>query len=52
MLKSKLGTFKYDILEKALSEMDSNLKLNKLIVDNKTPMADILQLKTVMEGKK
>ena len=52
VLKSKLGTFKYDILEKALSEMDSNLKLNKLIVDNKTPMADILQLKTVMEGKK
>jgi len=52
VLKSKLGIFKYDILEKALTEMDSNLKLNKLIVDNKTPMADILQLKTVMEGKK
>ncbi|NPA60374.1 MAG: hypothetical protein GXO30_07960 [Epsilonproteobacteria bacterium] len=49
VLKSK-NPKKYDDIDKKLQELNSNLKLNSLIVENKTPMQDILQLKSVMGG--
>lgn len=52
IMHSKLAKWKYDRLDSALSNLDSNLKLNSLIVNGKTPMADILQLKSVLKGSK
>jgi len=51
ILKSK-NPKKYNDIDKKLQELNSNLKLNSLIVDNKTPMQDILQLKSVIGGSK
>jgi hypothetical protein len=51
VLKSKIGKEKYNELDNALKSLDSKLRLNKLVVNNKTPMQDILQLKAVMGGK-
>jgi len=52
LMRSKLSKTKYKDLDKGLSEMDKGLTLNSLISNNKTPMADILQLKSVLGGKK
>jgi len=52
LMRSKLSKTKYKDLDKGLSEMDEGLRLNSLIANNKTPMADILQLKSVLGGKK
>ncbi len=52
VMRSKLGENKYKKLEDSLAEMDKRLKLNSLVVNNKTPMADILQLKSVLGGQK
>ena len=51
VLKSK-NPKKYNDIDKKLQELNSNLKLSNLVVDNKTPMQDILQLKSVKEGSK
>ena len=52
IMHSKLAKWKYDRLDSALRSLDNELKLNSLIVNNKTPMADILQLKSVFGGRK
>ncbi|CAA6815347.1 MAG: FIG00471280: hypothetical protein [uncultured Sulfurovum sp.] len=52
LMRSKLSKTKYKDLNKGLYEMDEGLRLNSLIANNKTPMADILQLKSVLGGKK
>jgi len=51
VLKSKIGK-KYEDIDNKLQELNSKLGLNKLIVDDKTPMQDMLQLKSVIGGDK
>lgn len=52
LMHSKISDSKYKKLDKMLSEMSDGLRLSSLIADNKTPMSDILQLKSVLKGKK
>jgi len=52
LMKSKLSKIKYNELEENLFEIDEKLSLSTLISKNKTPMADILQLKSVLGGNK
>jgi len=52
VLKSKIGDKSYKEIDDKLKELNSKLQLNTLIVDNKTPMQDILQLKSVIGGSK
>lgn len=52
IMKSKISNKKYENLDKALKDMNSDLGSQNLIdKNNKTPMADILQLKSVLGGK-
>jgi len=52
VLKSKISIDKYNELDDALKSLDSGFRLNKLVVNGKTPMQDILQLKAVIGGSK
>jgi len=52
LMRSKIDSTKYKELDFTLEKLDKNLKLSNLIVDNKTPMQDILQLKSVMGREK
>jgi CRISPR/Cas system-associated protein Cas10 (large subunit of type III CRISPR-Cas system) len=52
LMRSKIDSTKYKELDSTLEKLDKNLKLSNLIVDNKTPMQDILQLKSVMGREK
>jgi len=47
ILKTKIDTKTYDELNDELQKLHKDLKLDNLIVENKTPMQDILQLKSV-----
>ncbi len=51
LMKAKVGREKYEAIESALKNLDNNLKLNNLIVEGKTPMQDIMQLKSVIGRK-
>jgi len=51
-MRAKIGTDKYKVLDEKLKILDSGLSLNNLIVDNKTPMQDIMQLKSVIGREK
>jgi hypothetical protein len=51
VLKSKVSK-KYSEIDDKLKELHSDLKLSNLIVEKKTPMQDILQLKAVMRGSR
>jgi len=51
LMRAKVDKNKYEKLNTTLKELNSELKLNTLIVDNKTPMQDILQLKSVIGRK-
>jgi len=52
LMRAKIGTDKYKVLDEKLKILDSGLSLNNLIVDNKTPMQDIMQLKSVIGREK
>jgi len=51
LMRAKVGTEKYETLNTTLKALNSELGLNHLIVNNKTPMQDILQLKSVLGRK-
>ena len=51
LMKVKVGREKYEAIESALKNLDNKLKLNNLIVEGKTPMQDIMQLKSVIGRK-
>ena len=50
LMRAKAGR-KYGDIDNKLQELNSNLKLSSLIVDNKTPMQDVMQLKSVIGRK-
>jgi len=52
LMRAKIGTDKYQKLDEVLKSLDGGLSLNNLIVDNKTPMQDIMQLKSVIGREK
>jgi hypothetical protein len=43
--------YKKDILEKNLKNLNENLRLNELIVDDKTPIYDVLQITSVVDSR-
>jgi len=51
LMRAKVGGEKYEKLNTTLKLLNSELQLNNLIVDNKTPMQDIMQLKSVIGRK-
>jgi len=52
ILRAKISEEKYQELNEELKKLHQELKLNNLIVDSKTPMQDILQLKAVMSEER
>ncbi len=51
LMRAKVGIEKYETLNTTLKELNSELGLNQLIVNNQTPMQDIMQLKSVIGRK-
>ena len=52
ILRAKISEEKYQELNEEFKKLHQELKLNNLIVDSKTPMQDILQLKAVMSEER
>ena len=52
LMRAKVGSEKYKALDEKLKSLDSGLRLNNLIINGKTPMQDIMQLKAVIGGNK
>jgi len=50
VLKSKISSDRYKEIDEVLNSL-GGFRLNKLVVDNKTPMQDIMQLKSVIGRK-
>jgi CRISPR/Cas system-associated protein Cas10 (large subunit of type III CRISPR-Cas system) len=48
LMRAKVGSEKYEKLNSCLKQLDDRLQLNRLVVDGKTPMQDIMQLKSVI----